>query len=102
MLIGAFYSAWQEELPKAEYTYLKRGLKRDRGKFSRFYVTIKMHKDPHRFRPIVAQCGTAIASVSSWLHYKLKKLLPFVPTYIKNTRDFHERLQDLNKLGRLP
>ena len=61
-----------------------------------------MHKDPHRFRPIVAQCGTAIASVSSWLHYKLKKLLPFVPTYIKNTRDFHERLLDLNKRGRLP
>ena len=27
MLIGAFYSAWQEELSKAEYTYLKRGLK---------------------------------------------------------------------------
>ena len=102
MLIMAFYSAWQEELSKAEHTYLKRGLKRDRGKFSRFYTTIKMHKVPHKFRPIVAQCGTAIASVSSWLHYKLKKLLPFVPTYIKNTRDFHGRLQDLNELGRLP
>ena len=61
-----------------------------------------MHKMPHKFRPIVAQCGTANASVGSRLHYKLKKLLPLIPVYIKNTRDFHGRLQDLNELGHLP
>ena len=39
-----FVSKYIKVLPKADYTYLKRGLAQDRGNMSRFYTTVKVHK----------------------------------------------------------
>ena len=80
-----------KSLTKAEYTYLKRGLKKNKSKLAKFYTTIKVHKNPPTLRPIVAQCGTVILVLSSWLDYKLKKLLPFVSTYIKGQQRFQSQ-----------
>ena len=102
LLVDSFASRLQQCLTKAEYTYLKRGLKQNKNKLAKFYTTIKVHKNPHTLRPIVAQCGTVISVLSSWLDYKLKKLLPFVSTYIKDSRDFKIRLNNFNSKGRLP
>ena len=109
-LIESFISKYSEELSKAEYTYLKRGLARDRGRISRFYTTVKVHKRveekiPHPFRPIVATCGTALAILSKWLDYKLQQLKPHILTYIKDSSDFLRYIkafQKLQKNGRLP
>ena len=43
-LIDSFISKYSEMLPKAEYTYLKQGLARDRDTMPHFYTTIKVHK----------------------------------------------------------
>ena len=72
------------------------------NKLAKLYTTIKVHKNPHTLRPIVSQCGTVISVLSSWLDYKLKKLLAFVSTYIKDSRDFKRKLDDINGKGRLP
>ena len=48
------------------------------------------------------QWGTFILVLSRWLDYKLKKLLPFISTYIKDSRDFEIKLDNLNSNGRLP
>ena len=86
-------------MSKAEWTYLKRGLKKFRGKMARFYMTAKVHKCPVKYRPIVATCGTALSALSKWLDYKLKQLVPFIDTYIKDSNDFRAKL---NALGVLP
>ena len=83
LLVESFISKWAEDLSVAECTFLRRGYKRDRHGMARFYTLIKVHKNPHTFRPIVATCGTVLLILSSWLDYKLKQLLPFVETYIK-------------------
>ena len=48
------------------------------------------------------QWGTFILVLSRWLDYKLKKLLPFISTYIKDSRDFEIKLDNLNSNARLP
>ena len=65
LLVGSFASRWQKRLTKAEYTYLKRGSKKNERKLAKFYTTIKVHKNPPTLRPIVAQCGTIIPVLSS-------------------------------------
>ncbi|KAL7553431.1 hypothetical protein ACHAWF_017429 [Thalassiosira exigua] len=82
-MVASFASKWQDNLSKAEHTYLRRGIKKYRGKLARFYMTIKVHKDPYKFRPIVATCGTVLSALSSWLDYKLQQLKPYISTYIK-------------------
>ena len=47
-LIESFISEHCEHLSSAEYTYLKRGLKRDRNKMARFYTTVKIHKQTEK------------------------------------------------------
>ena len=109
-LMESFISRHRDHLPDHEYTYLKRGLKRDRGRIGRFYTMVKLHKNkegpiPHPFRPIVATCGTALAILSKWLDYKLQQLTPTILTYIKDTKYFLNYLKAFTKLqpgGRLP
>ena len=50
----------------------------------------------------MAQCGTVISVLSSWPDYKLKKLLTFISTHIKDSRDFKVKLDNLNSNARLP
>ena len=52
MLIDSFISKWQDSISEAEYNFLRRGLKRDKWIFARFYLTAKLHKNPYKFRKI--------------------------------------------------
>jgi hypothetical protein len=109
-MLQSFVSKHADRLSEAEYTYLKRGLKRDRKKLARFYMTIKVHKRvdkpvPHPFRPIVATCGTALAILSKWLDHKLQQLKPHILTYVKDSDEFLKHVkafQKLQKNGKLP
>ena len=98
-LVMSFWNNHQNNMSRAELTFLRRGYKRDRGRMAKFYTMVKMHKDPHELRPIVATCGTVLSNLSKWLDYKLKKLLPFITTYIKDSNDLRRKLK---QLGRLP
>ena len=80
-------------MSRAELTFLKRGYKRDRDRMENFYTTVKIHKTPHTLKPIVATRGTVLSNLSKWLDYKLKKLLPFMTTYIKDSNDLRQKLK---------
>ena len=114
-LIASFISTHRDKLGDAEYTFLKRGLKRDRKNFGRFYTTPKIHKEvereiphpqlPHPLRPIVATCGTALANLSKWVDYKLQQLKPHILTYIKDSDEFLRYVKAFTTLlkgGKLP
>ena len=109
-IIEEFIDNHKDALSDPEYLYLKRGLKRDKGKIARFYTTVKVHKKvekplPHPFRPITASCGTAQAILSKWLDQKLQQLTPFILTWIKDSNQFLNYVNafvKLQKNGRLP
>jgi hypothetical protein len=61
-------------------------------KQGRFRATAKVHKSPHALRPINAKCGTGPESISKWLDYELQKLVQFIPSNIKDSKEYHARL----------
>ena len=65
---------------------------------SRFYTTIKVHKNPYTFRPIVATCGTALYILSKWLDNKLQQLKPYISMFVKDGDDFWDKLKDFRPL----
>ncbi|KAL7469413.1 hypothetical protein ACHAXS_009674 [Conticribra weissflogii] len=82
-----------------ELIFLRRCKNTSTRKCSRFYLTIKMHKDPWKTRPVVSTCGTYLHALSRWVDHHLQKLTSLIPTYL---RDSQHLLEDLKQLGRLP
>ena len=66
-----------------------------------FYGMPKVHKlkVPTPLRPVIAQCGSFTAYISTWLDTQLQKLTPFLPSYIK---DSNELLSTIDILPQLP
>ena len=58
----------------------------------RFRATAKVHKTPTALRPVNAKCGTGPESISKWLDYELQKLVQFIPSNIKDSKEYHARL----------
>ena len=58
----------------------------------KFKALAKVHKSPHALRPINAKCGTGPESISKWLDYEFQKLVQFIPSNIKDSKDYHARL----------
>ena len=61
-------------------------------------MTIKIHKDPFNFRPIVSCAGTAMNNLSKVVDHYLRMLLPHVKSHL---RDGQQLIDDLKPI-RLP
>ena len=61
-------------------------------------MTLKVHKDPWKIRPILCFAGTFMNDWSKWLDYQLQKCKPFVSTFL---RDGQQVLDEISGL-RLP
>ena len=87
-LIEAFISKWARGLYDAEYIFLKQGLKRACKGIAQFYTMSKMHNKLYTSHLIGATCRTVISILRSWIDHKLKDILLFVSTYIKDSNKF--------------
>ncbi|KAL7491032.1 hypothetical protein ACHAWT_001425 [Skeletonema menzelii] len=79
--IHYFSRKYKESMCKAEQVYLARSQNEKlfpTNKFPRFRMTLKVHKKPHKFRPI--------------------KLKPFIPSYLKDSGDLLDHLKQFNRL----
>ena len=63
-------------------------MERNPTKLARFRMTMKIHKTPFKFRPIVCCAGTFMNDWSKWLDYQLQKLKPFIATYLQDSQQF--------------
>ena len=69
------------------------------NRIPQLYGNPKVHKNwttQVPFRPVNSQCGSLSAAASKYVDYYLKKLLPFVPGYIKNSYKVILRLKNIN------
>jgi len=87
-----------DTLSKPEQQYFRRFLQLEDYRTKQFYITIKVHKNGAT-RPIVSCCGSFPEGFSKWLDYKMKSLLPLVPTYL---RDSYQVLKELREFKDLP
>jgi hypothetical protein len=85
-------------LPEEEITYFKRSLNQKHFRNPMFYAIPKVHKKPLKTRPVVSCVNSYNAVYSKWLDYKLSALLPFTPSYLKNSTDLLNLLKTLPPL----
>ncbi len=84
----------QDQLSKAEVTYFQRSL-RLQHRLPIFYGLPKVHKSPVTLRPVVSGVNSLLAVFSNWLDYKLKKLLPSIKSYVKDSTTVIKELKEL-------
>lgn len=82
----------QKQLSKAELVYFQRSLK-IWHRLPIFYGLPKIHKNPISLRPVVSTTNSLLAVFSVWIDQKMKCLLPFVTSYIKNSTTVINDLQ---------
>ena len=60
----------------------------------------KVHKNksPTPFRPVVSQCGSLSAIISTFIDYKLQPFTTTNPSYIKNSTKLLDKLDRIPKL----
>ncbi|KAJ8051119.1 hypothetical protein HOLleu_04569 [Holothuria leucospilota] len=69
------------------------------SKPARFYLLPKIHKSGVPGRPVVSCCGTATEGASELVDHFLKPLLPVIPTYIRDSYDFLDKLCAYGSIG---
>ena len=65
-------------------------------KTARFYLLPKIHKPGNPGRPIVSSNGAPTENISRYVDHYIQPLVAELPSYVRDTTDF------LNKLQRLP
>ena len=84
---------------KFEYKYLLNAL--SKKCIPQFYGTPKVHKKkiPRiTFRPVVSQCGSLNAAISTFLDYLLDPMKYLLPSYVKNSISVAQRLKNFKSL----
>ena len=67
-------------------------------KIARFRMTLKVHKDPPAFRPLVCCAGTFMNCWSRWIDSKFQLLRRYIPTDIASTAALVAHLQAIGYL----
>ena len=71
----------------------------DDTRISRFHILPKIHKPGSPGRSIMSSCGSPTEGISHFMDFHLCPLLRKIPSHIKDTNDF---LNKLESLGNLP
>jgi len=61
----------------------------------KIYGLPKVHKTPMTLRPVVSSVNSFLSVFSTWLDYRMKQLLPFMKSHIKNSFDVINDLKNL-------
>ena len=71
---------------------------RQNPKAGRFYILCKIHKANNPGRPIVSSNSHVTELISQFVDFHLKPLVCTLPSYIKDTTDFVNKLASLKRL----
>ena len=65
-----------------------------------FYLLLKTHKHLNNVlgRPVISNNGTLTGRIPVYLNYHFKSIVPTVPHILEATRDFTNRIKDLNNI----
>ena len=63
------------------------------------FGTIKTHKEGNPLRLITSCCGTAIENLSAFSEFYLEPLAQNLPSFVKDTTHFLQKIEELNKMG---
>jgi hypothetical protein len=84
----------KNSLSKPETLYFRRKLQLFH-KMPVFYGLPKVHKSPMALCPVISTCGSLLSIFFTWLDFKMKELLPFIKSYLKNSSSVIADLKNL-------
>ena len=58
------------------------------------YFLIKLHKNPHAYRPICSCVNSVTTNISKFLYYWLKQAVILLPSYIRDTTHLIKTIED--------
>lgn len=77
--------------------------------FRKFYTLPKIHKEKNKWfnsntpngRPIVSDIGSMTYNISQYIEFKLNSLIKHLPYVIRDSKDFIEKIQNINVTNKL-
>ena len=64
----------------------------------RFYITPKIHKPGNPGRSVVSSVNCHTANISNYIDYHLQPVVRQIPSYIKDTNDFINKISDIENI----
>ena len=61
---------------------------------SLMYFLIKLHKDPHTYRPICSCINSVTTNISQFIDFWLKQAVVLLPSYIRDTTQLVQKLEN--------
>jgi hypothetical protein len=80
---------------KSEWIFFERSLQLHH-RLPVFYGLPKVHKNPITLRPVINGIDSLLAVFSHWLDYKLKELLPYIKSFVKDYATVIKEIKNLN------
>jgi hypothetical protein len=93
-LLKDIYSIHKKSLSQSEQNFFDRSFK-IHHRTPIFYRMPKVHKTPLAFRPVISCINSFNSIFSTWLDFKMKQLLYLIPSYIKNSTELLQQLDNL-------
>jgi hypothetical protein len=94
-LLKSLLHTHRHTLSKSEILYFNRSLQ-EQHRLPIFYGLPKVHKTPMSLRPVVSSSSSLLSVFSNWLDFRMKELLPFVQSYLKNSTTVIQDLKNFH------
>jgi hypothetical protein len=93
-------NTYSKEFNGDEKAYFTKLLRKGNHRIPQFYSTPKVHKNkkPTPYRPVISQCGSLSAIISTFIDYKLQKFTKFIPSYVQNSEDLLNTIDQIDTL----
>ena len=74
------------------------GLKSIDPRTPKFYMLPKIHKEDNPGRPVVSSVNCHTSNISKYVDYHLQPIVNQIPSYVKDTTDFLQKLDAVNNI----
>ena len=76
------------------------GLNTENQGTPKFYLRPKIHKRGNPGGPVVSTVNCHTANISKYVDYHLQPIVKEIPSYVKDTKDFTQKLNQIERITR--
>ena len=77
-------------------TKIADGLITSNPRTPKFYVSPKIHKENNPGRPVISSINCHMSKISKYVHYHLQPIMKELPSYVKHTNNFINKINNQN------
>ena len=93
--VGKFLYKHRKTLSQPAKKYIRTKTKECKDMFPKFYLLMKIHKQPLKTRPVVSCSGSLLHPLGVWLDDALQPIAQSLPSFIGSSYDLKEAIDDI-------